>query len=94
MKKTAVFISMLLFTILTLSVVQVVVANMLSTKGVELGRLQDDIKKYKTVNSLLAERLLEETSLTRISSNAALLGFSKESSQLYLSNQLPLAVKQ
>ncbi len=94
MKKTGFFITGLILVILFLSVLQVVVSNRLSTTGVELGRLQDEIKDYKNDNSIILEKLFTFSSLTYIADVAKAEGFVKNKSYVLVTSPLPLALKQ
>lgn len=93
MKKSNLFLSAVIFTIIFLSVVQVVISNRLSTSGIELSKLNEQIKSYKKENYILSEKLLIATSLTKIASNASRIGFVDKSEHVYLNTSLPLAVK-
>lgn len=94
MRKPALFITLLVTIIIALSILQVVISNSLSTTGLELGRLDDDVRQYKKENMLLKEELLVLTALTQISSSAAELGFVDKSAEIYIKTPLPLAKKQ
>ena len=94
MKRSISFLTFLIGIIIFLSVVQVMVSSRLSTTGAEIGKLQEEIKKYEKENSILSENLLLTTSLTTIASNAAEIGFIETKSQFFLTTPLPLAVKQ
>lgn len=94
MKKTGFFITSLILIILFLSVVQVVVSNRLSTTGVELGRLQGEIKDYKNENALMKEKLLTFSSFTHIASIASKEGFVRNKSYVLMTSPLPLARNQ
>lgn len=93
MKKSLFFLQALIFFVVLLSILQVVVSNSLSTTGVTLGKLEDEINIYKRENQLLKEKLLSTSSLFYIASEAATLGFVEGKSQVFLSSPLPLAVK-
>lgn len=94
MKKTGFFITGLILIILFLSIVQVVVSNRLSTAGVELGRLQDEIKEYKNDNAIVLEKLLSFSSLTHIADVAKGEGFVNNKSYVLVTSPLPLALRQ
>lgn len=94
MKKSLFFINFIIFIIITLSVIQVVVSNSLSTKGVLLSQLEDEIRIYKKENSLIREKVLVMSSFTNIASKAGELGFVEDKSQIVLTPTLLLAVKQ
>lgn len=88
----SVLISVLLMTIVFLSVVQIVVSNRLSSTGLVLSKMQQDIADYKRDNTLLSQKLLEETSLTHIASMAAKLGFVETKAQVYVQTAMPVAI--
>lgn len=93
MKKSNLFLLAVIFTIIFLSIVQVVISNRLSTSGIELSKLNEQIKSYRKENYILSEKLLIATSLTEVASNAAKIGFIDRSEHVYLNTPLPLAVK-
>lgn len=94
MKKSLFFINFIIFVIITLSVIQVIVSNSLSTKGVLLSQLEDEIRIYKKENSLIREKVLVMSSFTNIASKAGELGFAEDKSQIVLTPTLLLAVRQ
>jgi len=95
MKKYKITITSALFLIIViLSIIQAVVSNRLSTSGITLGKIEDEIRYYKTENTSLAEEYFLVTSLNNISSRAAVLGFVKEKSPLVLTTSDVVAVKQ
>ncbi len=93
MKKAVTFITLVIGIIFVLSIIQIVVSNKLSTTGIVLGGLQDQIKTYKTENTLLAQQLLVLSSYNTIASSAADLGFITSKSPIVLSAPLPLAIR-
>ena len=93
MKKQNVFLSSVIVIVIILSVVQVGVSNSLSTTGIVLSRLEQDIHFYKKENSVLREKLLLLSSLTQVASKAASFGFVVEKAPLFVSKSLPVAVK-
>lgn len=94
MKKPILFLFFIFFIIIVLSLVQVFVANRISTTGVDLEKIQNSIQHYKKENALLNEKILTQASLVRISEVAIKEGYTLEKSQVYLSTPLPLALKQ
>lgn len=94
MKKPIFFMAAIIFTVVLLSVVQIVVSSSLSTKGVSLGKLEDEKNVYKKENALLKEKLLLVSSYTHIASEASTLGFVRSKAQVYLTSPLPLAFRQ
>ncbi len=85
MKKYRITITSALFlTIILLSIIQAIVSNRLTTSGIILGKIEDEIRYYKTENASLAEEYFLVSSLNNISSRAAVLGFVKEKSPLVL----------
>lgn len=90
-KKPSVLLSMLGLTIVVLTIVHVIVANMISTTGVDLEAIQTDLRSYKKENVILREKVLEQSSLLSIASQAASMGFVKSETPLVMSSQLPIA---
>jgi len=93
MKKSTSVILLFIGVIIILSIVQGAVSNKLSTKGVLVGEIEEQINKYKTENAILSERLLAYSSLTNVAQKASELGFAKEKSQIVISSSVPLAVR-
>lgn len=91
MKKTAFIVSLILLVVIGLSITQVSVANMISTKGIELAKMEQEIKDYKRQNAIMKEKILEKSSFTEVASKAGELGFVPSKSNIYLSSPLPLA---
>ncbi len=79
--------------IILLTFIQIIVSNTLSTTGVTLGKLEDQITYYDKENQVLKENLLAESSFAVLFSKAQNLGFIPEKSNVVLSNSLPLALK-
>ena len=94
MKKPALIITFLIVLIIVLSVINAVVHNRLSTSGVFVGELEEQISFYKTQNAILSEEFLTSSSLTNIADRASGLGFTnKNQPLLVLKTSKPLAVK-
>lgn len=91
MKLTRLIIVFVFVTIISLAIGQVVAANSLSTTGIELAKLQTEIKKYKKQNAILKEKVLHEGSLTKIASEAGELGFIKVTKTVDVHSPLPMA---
>lgn len=89
-KSVVIFLSLVIITFV-LSIVHVVVANVLSTTGVELDAIQTDLLKYKKENVILRESVLENASLYQIASKAAELGFVPSKSSVAITAPLPIA---
>lgn len=95
MKKPALIIIFLIGLIVVLSVTKAIIYNKLSTSGVFVVELEEQISFYKTQNAILSEELLASSSLTNIAIRAENLGFTnKDKSLLVLKTSRPLAVKQ
>lgn len=94
MKKPIIILTILIFMIITLFGVRAYVSNRLSTSGVELGYVKDEINKYKTENIILSEKVNSLSSLSNISSAAVKLGFSESKSNYALTKAKPIALKQ
>lgn len=94
MKKPVFFVLFIIGAVFILSIVQVVVSSSLSTKGVSLGKLEDEKSAYKKENAFLKEKLLLASSYAHIASEAGTLGFVRSKAQVYLTSPLPLAFRQ
>jgi cell division protein FtsL len=93
MKKPILFIALIIAIIVGLSIVQVTVSNSLSTTGIELAKIEDQIDAYKKENAKLSEELLTVSSFDTIASKAAAMGFVEEKKHLVLTSPLPIAAK-
>jgi hypothetical protein len=91
MKKPLAILAILIFIILGLFLTRTAISNRISTSGVELGRTQDEIKKYQTENYLLREQIFAMSSLTKISSAAAEIGFVESKDTFAVSAGRPIA---
>lgn len=94
MKKPAFLIFSLSLAIIVLSVVRIFISNNISTSGIVLGKMQKQIESYELENSLLAEKLFSQSSLTNIAQKAYDLGYQEQKSELVITNKLPVAIKQ
>lgn len=91
MKKSIVSLIAMGLTLVVLIVIQAIVANSVSTVGVDVSSMQTEILAYKKENAILKEKLLTASSLTGISEKMDDQGYETASSQLSLSQSLPLA---
>ena len=94
MKKPIFLVMLAILMVIVLSIAKTVVSGRLSTSGVSLSKIEEEINNYKTQNIILREKLLTVSSLNNIASRASLLGFVEKKSELVLSKPLPLAIKQ
>ncbi len=94
MKRPVFIIASLVCIILVLSVVRVAMVNSISTTGIELANLDNEMKEYKKQNELLKEQYLQASSFTNLEEKAKHLGFVEAKNHIYLSSPLPLALKQ
>ncbi len=93
MKQPIVLIVANIIFILVLTLIQVIVANNLSTTGIELGEVQEKISAYKKKNAILHEQVLTASSLSSIASSAGELGFEEIKVSVVVANQPPLALR-
>ena len=93
MKKPALIIIFLMGLIIALSIVKAALYNRLSTSGVFVSRVEEEINSYKTQNAILSEKLLILSSLTNISEKAVKLGFVRDNSLMVLKTSRSLAVR-
>lgn len=95
MKRGYILLSGLIGIAIILSIVQISVSNMLSTGGIELAQVQEDIHSYQKDNAILKEQIYSIASLTNISEKADKLGYvtGVDKSTLVIANPQPLAIK-
>ena len=91
MKRPIFFIAMLFITVVGLSIVHVSVANSLSTTGITLSKMQEEIKSYKKENTQLKEHILQASSLMNVNEKAKLAGYTNIKTQVSISQPLPIA---
>lgn len=92
-KQTRLLITVISVIIVVLSIVQVAVSNSLSTTGITLSEIEQEIDQYKQENALLYEKFLIGSSLTNISSTSASLGFREGKSQIVIGASISIAAK-
>jgi cell division protein FtsL len=93
MKKPSVFLGLIIATVVILSIVQVTVATNLSTTGVELSKLQNQLTAYQKQNELLEEKYLQASALINLDKKAQKIGFvPATNSHEYFSDPLPFAM--
>lgn len=73
---------------------QIIASNTLSTKGVLLGKLEDEVEQYKKENTFLKEKVLAMSSFTRIASSAGELGLDTQTAKIYLHTPISVALRQ
>lgn len=93
MKKPVIFIGLNIIIIITFSLIQVVAANSISTTGIELNKIQQQIAELKKDNAALHEQVLSQSSFNYIASKAASMGFDESVSTVVISSPLPIAVR-
>lgn len=94
MNKSRFVLIFIAISILALSVIQTVMSNGLSTSGVLLNKISEEINFYKTENTILSEKLFLAASFKSIVSKASSLGFVEGKSQYVVTSSLPLAIRQ
>lgn len=93
MKKYIVLTGIMGAVLIILTVVQAVVANTVSTVGVDVAKIQEEIDAYKKENALLKESYLTKSSYTIIAEEVTKRGFERSTKQLSLTNTPPLAYR-
>lgn len=93
MKKSYIIIIFLLGLVIALSMAKAVLHNMLSTSGIFVSNVEQEMNFYKTQNSILSEDLLTASSLTNITQKAQESGFTAGNTLMVLKTSSPLAVK-
>lgn len=78
---------------LMLLVGQILVSNRIANSGSHLSEIESEISQLSHATTLLEEKIASASSLTTISQKAHVLGLTKTSQPLYLSNEIPVAQK-
>jgi hypothetical protein len=91
MKKPVFILAILILIIAGLLITRTAISNKISTKGVVLGKTQDELIKYKTENVILKEKIFGLSSLTHVASEAARIGFVDGKSNFALTKARPIA---
>ena len=97
MKRAHILLAGLTGIIIILAIVQISVSNMLSTGGLELAQVQNQIDTYQRENAILKEQIYSAASLTAIAAKAEKLGYTSVTTGkaiLVVANPEPLALKQ
>lgn len=76
-----------------LSVLQIIVSNRLSTTGIYIEKIENEVASYEKDNSLLREKIYNTSSFTTIASRASEMGFTDKTADVLLSSPLPFAIK-
>ncbi len=93
MKRYKAILALLILLILVLGVIRVGISNRISTGGVELGTIEDEISFYRTQNLIYKEKIYTLSSLNHISSEAAKVGFVDSKASLAIGSSLPIAAR-
>lgn len=91
MKKPILLLSFLGVAIVVLALVRITLVNSISTNGIKLVDIQNQVDALKKENELLKEKYLMAASYTTISEKAQKLGFTPVKTQVDLSAPVPLA---
>jgi hypothetical protein len=93
MKKPLLIIGFLGIVIVVLLVVRITLVNSISTTGIKLVDIQNQIGDYKRDNELLTQQYLSSAAYTTIAAKAEKMGYVPVSSEIDLSAPLPLALQ-
>ena len=94
MKKYKALLVILIFFAVTLSFVRIVLSNSISTQGVFLDKLEEEMSYYKNQNLIYKEKILTLSSLGNVSSRANRLGFVDAKLGFVVGKSLPIAARQ
>jgi len=94
MKKPALIIGFLLFTVVVLFLVKISVSNQVATSGVLLSEVNEKLNSIKLENTVLSEEYYQLSSLTSIDTKAQKLGYVEPKGNFVLNGQIPVAIKQ
>ncbi len=93
MKKPMLVISFLGIIVVALVVARITLENSISTTGIKLVDLQNQISAVKKENELLKVAYLQAGSYTNIAIKAKQLGYISVKSQIDLATPLPIAMR-
>lgn len=93
MKKYKFIIKFLITITLFLAIGRVVVSNIISTSGVELGKINEEVAIFRAQNDSLKQELFFKSSLENLASEAAKLGFTDKKESFVLTSPLPIALR-
>ncbi len=91
MRKPIFVLAILILVIAGLFITRTAISNKISTKGVALGKTQDELAKVRTENVIIREKIYSLSSLTHIASEAARIGFVDSKSNFALTKARPIA---
>lgn len=86
-------LTVIIFAVISLTVVQVVVSNKLSTAGKELSQITDKIEEQKLANEILKAQIASMSAFTNIAKNAQKLGYARDNSPLVLGGKELFALR-
>ena len=93
MKKPILVLVLLGFIVVGLLIAQITLVNNISTKGIKLVDIQNQINEYKKENELLKVQYLQAAAFTNIATKAKQLGYVNVKSQIDLAAPLPMAMR-
>lgn len=93
MKKPVLLIVLLGIIVVVLLVTRITLVNSISTTGIKLVDIQNQINEYKNENELLKVQYLQAASYTSIANKAQKLGYTPVKSQVDLAAPLPMAMR-
>lgn len=93
MKKPIFLLGFLGMIVVALLLVQITLVNSLSTTGINLVDLQNQIDAYKKQNEILKVAYLQDASYTNIANKAQKLGYVPVKSEIDLAAPMPLALR-
>lgn len=94
MKKPQLILTFLFIITVALSITRIFVSNTIATSGVVLQDVTQARDSLRLENSLLSQRLYEDSSLTNISEKATKIGYTDKKTDFVLSTSVPVAIKQ
>ncbi|MBI2195837.1 MAG: hypothetical protein HYU48_02225 [Candidatus Levybacteria bacterium] len=94
MSKPALILTTLISLVILLSIARISVANRISTSGLEVKNIEDQVAALRKENLILQEKLLTVSSFTQIASKAAKLGFMPAKANLVIKFGVPVAIRQ
>lgn len=92
-RRSRFFTALVFFGVVFLGVTQLLVSNYLANLGEGLKREEEKIQELNFLDERLKKEIAQKKSLINLAEEAQKFGFEKESAILYLTPQIPVAMK-
>jgi len=94
MKGYIIIITFISVIIVALLLIEITLSNQIATKGTVLLLIENKTDVLKNENLIIQEQVLQDSALTSIAQKAKTLGFIADTTPVYITAPLPLAINQ